>query len=199
MDFFFRAPPRRAAGAATASRSSTIRFEGSRRGRERGDDARARESHIDAVVNPRNLATDIKRLLGPRQVRRHPHRGRADLVGRGPRPTSSRKRPTIRKIVVEGNSDDQARRHQRAARPQAQRDPRPSARCGPTSRRSSRLYVEKGFFPRRGDLRPAPGRGRGRQGRHPDRDQRGGARPIVRKITASTATKRSPTTSCASA
>nr|WP_263430107.1 outer membrane protein assembly factor BamA [Nannocystis pusilla] len=79
-----------------------IRFEGNRRVESEAMMLEL-ESHIDAVVNPRNLATDIKRLWGLGKF--DDIRIEGELTPSGVVLTYIvKERPTIRKIVVEGNS-----------------------------------------------------------------------------------------------
>lgn len=79
-----------------------IRFEGNRRVESEAMLLEL-ESHVDALVNPRNLALDIKRLWGL---------GKFDDIRIEAEQTPAgvvltyvvKERPTIRKIIVEGNS-----------------------------------------------------------------------------------------------
>lgn len=79
-----------------------IRFEGNRRVESEAMLLEL-ESHVDAVVNPRNLAIDIKRLWGLGKF--DDIRVEGELTPAGVVLTYIvKERPTIRKIVVEGNS-----------------------------------------------------------------------------------------------
>ncbi|MDC0674045.1 outer membrane protein assembly factor BamA [Nannocystis radixulma] len=102
MDMFFRAAAAGVPQELYGQPIVDIRFEGNRRVESEAMMLEL-ESHIDAVVNPRNLATDIKRLWGLGKF--DDIRIEGELTPSGVVLTYIvKERPTIRKIVVEGNS-----------------------------------------------------------------------------------------------
>jgi outer membrane protein insertion porin family len=101
-EFFFRAAAAGVPQELYGQPIVDIRFEGNRRVESEAMLLEL-ESHIDAVVNPRNLATDIKRLWGLGKF--DDIRVEGELTPSGVVLTYTvKERPTIRKIVVEGNS-----------------------------------------------------------------------------------------------
>ncbi|MBZ5714405.1 outer membrane protein assembly factor BamA [Nannocystis pusilla] len=102
MDMFFRSAAAGVPQELYGQPIVDIRFEGNRRVESEAMMLEL-ESHIDAVVNPRNLATDIKRLWGLGKF--DDIRIEGELTPSGVVLTYIvKERPTIRKIVVEGNS-----------------------------------------------------------------------------------------------
>jgi len=102
MEFFFRAATAGIPQELYGQPIVDIRFQGNRRVESEAMMLEL-ESHIDAVVNPRNLATDIKRLWGLGKF--DDIRIEGELTPSGVVLTYIvKERPTIRKIVVEGNS-----------------------------------------------------------------------------------------------
>ncbi|MCY0990178.1 outer membrane protein assembly factor BamA [Nannocystis sp. ILAH1] len=101
-EFFFRAAAAGVPQELYGQPIVDIRFEGNRRVESEAMMLEL-ESHIEAVVNPRNLATDIKRLWGLGKF--DDIRVEGELTPSGVVLTYVvKERPTIRKIVVEGNS-----------------------------------------------------------------------------------------------
>lgn len=101
-EFFFRAAAAGVPQELYGQPIVDIRFEGNRRVESEAMMLEL-ESHVDAVVNPRNLATDIKRLWGLGKF--DDIRIEGELTPSGVVLTYIvKERPTIRKIVVEGNS-----------------------------------------------------------------------------------------------